>query len=162
MIKSIDLTQDIIGYFYAQGDWVKQHKMICEKLEELFDKKFANNGNSFSSCFQYQEVSTNEGVKMRIKVYNKALAWLQSRTSVKTMGMNTCKIFKPAMAIRKNLVEAQRDGYSRVEISYQVPTVAAQAELFHLDFLERAECDIDIVIQAVNSCSDVGHQISMI
>ena len=71
-------------------------------------------------------MSNDLGLKMRIKVYNKALAWMQSRTSVMTMGMNTTKIFKPAMAIRKNLLEAQNDGYSRVEISYQVSNVADQ------------------------------------
>ena len=106
MIKSLDLTQDIKGHFYALDDWADQHKKICRKLEELFSTKFSNNGNSFSSCFQYQEVTEDDRLRLRIKVYNKVLAWLQCRTSVMTMGMNTAKIFKPKKAFKKNLVEA--------------------------------------------------------
>ena len=76
-----------------------------------------------------------------------------------TMGMNTTKIFKPGMTFKKNLVEAQEDGYSRIEISYQVPNETAQRELFRFGFLEKAEHDIDLVLEAINFCQGSGHKV---
>ena len=41
---------------------------------------------------------------LKIKVYNKSLALLQSRTSIKTLGMNTTKIFS-SKGIQKGVLK---------------------------------------------------------
>ena len=90
-----------------------------------------DNGNSFESCLQFEEVVGAEDLTIRIKVYAKTLAWLQSRTAMMTLGMNTNQIFSPSITVQKVLQETQELGYSRVEISYLCHTQAAFGRLFN-------------------------------
>ena len=43
-------------------------------LEEVFGVKLRNNGNTFSTCFQFVEQRKAHTPYRRIKVYNKTLA----------------------------------------------------------------------------------------
>lgn len=40
-------------------------------LEKEFNTVFKNNGNTFDSCFQFEEIVKEGQLKRKIKIYNK-------------------------------------------------------------------------------------------
>ena len=95
-LKQFDITLDLAGTFWAGEDWRSKCIHLQKILEKKLDLKLCLNKNSFCSCIQY-EASSGEGcgLRIRIKVYNKLLALLQSKGSVHYVGMATHKIFRP-------------------------------------------------------------------
>ena len=76
MVTKLDITRDLIGFFCALGDWQALHGKLKEVLDATFDNSFNNNGNSFDTCFQFVGLKPRGRLYMRIKVYNKLLAFL--------------------------------------------------------------------------------------
>ena len=104
-------------------------------LQQLLGRRFSRNRNSFASCFQYDQVDQDLEPILRVKVYNKQLAWLQSRSAMMPLGMNTKKLFMPAFTSGKIMKETEQNGYSRIEISYVCKSIEAQDGLYRTDFL---------------------------
>ena len=88
-----DVTQDLKGCFWGGDDWKDKWQELRERLENVLDTSLTNTGNSFESCFQYVEKLRPGKVHRRIKIYNKLLQLLQSRTAMMGLGMNTDAIF---------------------------------------------------------------------
>ena len=88
-----DTTQDYKGTLYAQGNWKSMHKKLLKKLENHFGSSFKDNENSFSSCFQFEEIVGNGKIKRKFKVYNKMNSLLQSKSAKSSIGMNTNKLY---------------------------------------------------------------------
>ena len=55
----------------------------------MFETEFTNNGNSFDTCFQFTEEPREDRLYKRVKIYNKLLAFFQSKNVKKPLGMNT-------------------------------------------------------------------------
>ena len=70
---------------------------LKKKLEEILKTSLCNTGNTFSSCFQYKEKPKEGKIYRRVKIYNKFLQLLQSRTAMMRLGMNTDAIFSPGV-----------------------------------------------------------------
>jgi len=76
VVTKLDITRDLIGFFYAPGDWQALHGKLKEVLDAAFGNTFRNNGNSFDTCFQFVGLSPRGRLYIRIKIYNKLLAFL--------------------------------------------------------------------------------------
>ena len=50
-------------------------------LQERFNIVLRNNGNSFNSCFQFLQAPMGDQLTLRIKIYNKFLAFLTSESA---------------------------------------------------------------------------------
>ena len=87
-------------------------------MENCFGTNLNDNGNSFSSCFQFEEQPRPGHIRRRIKVYNKLLALTQCASVQKSIGMNTKAIFYSDAKMYKELREACQEGLGRIEISY--------------------------------------------
>ena len=92
---------------------------------------------------------------MRIKVYNKLLALFQSRTTRSTLGMNTNAIFYPTFTPGRVLKEAINHGLTRIEISYYVDSIEAEEEHWDAGFIEKANIDFEIVLDAVTALKNL-------
>ena len=88
------------------------------------------NRNSFESCFQYQEAASDEKLYRRVKIYNKLLALIQSRSAMASLGMKMQDIFYAELVMERELKETSQDGLSRIEISYYATTIEAEREFF--------------------------------
>ena len=120
-----------------------------------------NNGNSFDSCFQYEGRFKHGELHCRIKYYWKSLALLQSETVAKSLGMNTKALFYPSVRMGQALVESRDEGQSRIEITYTANILAAEDELLHLIFHERAKIDRNKAERALDSVDGLGWHLSL-
>ena len=93
--------------------------MLRKRLSQLLDRDFTVDRNSFASCVYFNEPEDDSRMTLRIKVYNKTLAWLQSRTSMMPLGMNTTKMFNSKGTLKSILKESQETGLFRIEVSYK-------------------------------------------
>ena len=105
-------------------------------MEKAFRRNFNANRNSFNSCMYFDEPADERRMTLRIKVYNKTLAWLQSRTAQMSVGMNLGKIFQSRGCQRRVLKETKECGLSRIEVSYIFSSYEAFLEFFAPDFLQ--------------------------
>ena len=62
---------------------------------------------------------------MRVKVYWKSLALLQSETASKSIGMNMKGLFYPNVRMGKALRESLNETLTRIEITYTATTMEA-------------------------------------
>jgi len=76
ILAQFDVTRDLRGTFYCLEDWKKKYDELRVLLEDRFGVDFRNNGNSFESCFQFEGHLKPDNLKVRIKYYNKLLAFL--------------------------------------------------------------------------------------
>ena len=83
------------------------HKKILKLLENHFGSSFKDNGNSFSSCFQFEEIVGKGQIKRKFKVYNKLNCLLQSKSAQSSIGMNTSKLFSPSYVQSQCFKEAE-------------------------------------------------------
>ena len=65
---------DLAGAFYAPGNWREKYNMASLNLKNMFGVEWRDNGNSFSSCFQFESLAPEGKLHMRIKYYYKTLA----------------------------------------------------------------------------------------
>ena len=84
-----------------------------------------DNGNSFNSCFQFEGHSPEGFLFMKIKVYWKTLALIQSETAAKSIGMNMKGLFYPNLRMGKALRESSNETLTRIEITYTATSMAA-------------------------------------
>ena len=103
MLTKIDVTRDLRGAFYAPGDWKAKHFELAAALEKWIGPSFRDNGNSFNSCFQYEGFAPWGELSMKVKVYWKTLALIQSESAYKSMGMNMKGLFYPNIRMGKAL-----------------------------------------------------------
>ena len=134
-----------MGFFYALGDWRALHGKLKEVLDAAFDNCFSNNGNSFDTCFQFVSLNPRGRLYLRIKVYNKLLAFFQSDGVMKSMGMNTKAIYYPGVRMSRALTDSREAGLTRIEITYQAFTPEAERQLWSPFFLHSAYNDLDKV-----------------
>ena len=76
VVTKLDITRDLMGFFYAPGNWQALHGKLKEFLDATFGNSFSNNGNSFDSCFQFVGLRPRGRLYLRIKIYNKLLTLL--------------------------------------------------------------------------------------
>ena len=117
---------------------------------------FRDNGNSFNSCFQFEGWSPQGELFINVKIYNKTLAFLQSETTAKSIGMNMKALFYPSMRMGKALKESSGESLTRIEISYKASTIAAQTELFDDEFSMRTTIDLYNAQEALNEVHGIG------
>ena len=79
-VVQFDATLDVGGTFYVLDGWRQKHEELLQALQERFHAVFRNNGNSFVSCFQFQQAPQGNRLSLRIKVYNKVNALLFSES----------------------------------------------------------------------------------
>ena len=77
-----------------------------------------DNGNSFDTCFQYEGKAAQGDLHLRIKVYFKSLALMQSDSVSKALGMNTNAFYYPSVRMGQALSECRDEGQSRIEITF--------------------------------------------
>ena len=118
ILAQFDATRDLRGTFYCLEDYKAKHAELCGHLEDRFGVTFTNNGNSSASCLQFVCKATSAWFELRIKVYNKLLAFLQSRTAKMQVGMNLQAIYYSDPKMFQELREACHDGLTRLEVSY--------------------------------------------
>ena len=87
---------------------------------------FHDNGNSFETCFQFVGHTKKDELDIRIKVYWKSLAYIQSESVMKSLGMNMKSIYFPSIRMGMALRESQDLGTSRVEITYTATTIEGE------------------------------------
>ena len=75
-MPQFDCTLDTAGTFWVSADWRKVYKRLKQALEDQFMLDLKDNGNSFTSCFQYEEDAKPDRPSMRIKVYNKLVSMI--------------------------------------------------------------------------------------
>ena len=160
-ISCLEVTQDLTGFFYGGENWKASWHELCDALDLHLESHFKDNHNSFQSCFQFVEKESFKKVYRRVKVYNKLLALLQSRTVKMPLGINTNEIFDPSLKFGQELQEAVQKGLSRIEISYYAQSVEAEAEFFKSNFTDRAYKDIIKVLNALNTIRGTGYQVPM-
>ena len=130
VVTKVDVTRDLIGSFYAKGDWKSKHQELAIALEKQFGIRFKDNGNSFDSCLQFESQDPYGDFKVRVKYYWKNLQLLQSESVQKSLGMNTKAIFYPSVRMGRVLLEGANHGISRIEISYTVSSCDAESQFF--------------------------------
>ena len=54
-VLQFNATLDVGGTFYVQDGWQMKHEELRQALQDHFRAVFRNNGNSFPSCFQFQQ-----------------------------------------------------------------------------------------------------------
>ena len=99
---------------------------------------------------------------LKIKVYNKSLALLQSRTSIKTLGMNTTKIFSSKGIQKGVLKESQETGLCRIEVSYRFKEAQAFQEFFLPNFQVQAQQTIIHITDALQSVPECFYRVPML
>ena len=92
----------------------------------MFKCKFKDNGNSMSTCFQFEEVENGGRLRIKIKFYWKSLQLFQSEGAKKTVGMKTKDLFCPDVHMSEALRQTILTSLSRVEITYFVESVMGQ------------------------------------
>ena len=117
---------------------------------KLFDLRFKDNGNSFNSCFQFVAQTSDGELIIRIKIYWKTLALLQSDGVLKQLGMNTRALFYPSIRMGQALTESRDAGLMRIEITYTADTRAKENWLLHRLFPQEAKQHISKVAQALS------------
>ena len=118
VVTKVDVTRDLLGSFYAKGDWKSKHQELAIALEKQFGIRFKDNGNSFDSCYQFATTVERDHLRIRVKYYWKYLAFLQSESVQKAIGMNTKAIFNPNVRMGQSLIACKDQGISRIEITY--------------------------------------------
>ena len=98
---------------------------------------------------------------MKVKVYWKTLALIQSETASKSIGMNMKGLFYPNIRMGKALKESSNETLTRIEITYSATTIAAQAELFDDEFSLRTQMDLGNVHRALNQVKELGWHVPM-
>ena len=98
---------------------------------------------------------------MRIKIYWKSLALLQSETAAKSIGMNMKGLFYPNMRMGKALKESINHTMSRIEITYTASTINGQSELLDDEFPDRSYIDLGNAFQALNEVEGVCWHLPM-
>ena len=143
MLTKLDITRDLRGAFYAPGDWKVKHNELAAALGKWVGASFRDNGNSFNSCFQFEGCAPFGQLSMKIKVYWKSLALIQSEAAAKSIGMNMKGLFYPNIRMGKALQESANETMSRIEITYKASTLSAQGELLAAEFNNRSKADLD-------------------
>ena len=136
MMTVFDVTRDLQGFFYAKGNWRDKYNLMKEKLEENLGIEFANNGNSFNTCFQFVEKQDDNKIYRRIKVYNKTIALFQSAGPRSGIGMNTNMLFAPQQPMLNSIRKTEEEGMTRIEISYYSDSREACKGYFAEDFTD--------------------------
>ena len=98
---------------------------------------------------------------MRIKIYWKSLALLQSETAAKSIGMNMKGLFYPNMRMGRALKESINETMSRIEITYTANTIKGQTELLDDEFLMQSTIDLGNAFQALNEVKGVCWHLTM-
>jgi len=124
----------VAGTFYVQDGWQQKYEDLRQAFQAAFGRVFSNNGNSFESCFQFQQPAWPGQLTLRIKIYNKLLALLTSESVKMSLGMNTNKIWYSTIQMQKILREFQDEGVLRIEISYTASSYKAEEELRSPEF----------------------------
>ena len=76
VLQKLDATRDLVGAFFAPGNWREKHKELQHALTDQFETDLKDNGNSFNSCFQFEGRASEGYLYIRIKYYWKNLALL--------------------------------------------------------------------------------------
>ena len=74
---------------FADGDWKEKQREVQNFLEFHLNKKFKCGGNSFNSCFIFEEEELSCGLQRIFKVYNKFNKLLLAKSAQSGIGMNT-------------------------------------------------------------------------
>jgi hypothetical protein len=82
-LGKIDLTQDVAGFFYVCGDYQQRCQELRQYLARQLERELVVGRNSFSSCFYFEEPADENKMTLKVKIYNKGLCLLQSRTARK-------------------------------------------------------------------------------
>lgn len=98
---------------------------------------------------------------MRIKIYWKSLALLQSETAAKSLGMNMKGLFYPNMRMGKALKESINQTMTRIEITYSANTINGQTELLDDEFPDRSTVDLGNAFEALNEVEGVCWHLPM-
>jgi len=117
--------------------------------------KFRDNGNSMDTCFQFVSEDDSEGLTIRIKVYWKTLAYIQSESVMKALGMNLKGIFYPSIRMGVTLRESQDYGTTRIEITYTATKIAGENKLLHPQFPEEARMDLNKAYISLMHVADI-------
>lgn len=96
---------------------------------------------------------------MRIKIYNKIMALLFSRTAQMPIGMNTNALFYPKYKERKVLQETELNGYSRVEISFYHFDYEDNRTIYDGYFTSECESSINAIVGALNEVEGLCYKI---
>ena len=80
-LKKFDVTKDLIGTFYAKGDWKKKRKHLQKLLESSIKRGVKLSNNSFNSCLIFEEIVGPNEVQRVFKVYNKYISLLMSKSA---------------------------------------------------------------------------------
>ena len=86
---------------------------------------------------------------------------MQSESAAKAIGMNTKGLFYPSVRMGQALAESRNEGQSRIEITYTATSEAAEDELLHPIFYERAKIDLDKAQRCLNQVVSLGWHIPM-
>ena len=73
IIRHLDVTRDVRGTFTALSAYKTKYQELKTQLEQSFETRLVPNSNSWSSCFQFEEVPTHTKPYRRFKVYCKTL-----------------------------------------------------------------------------------------
>ena len=138
-LTKLDATRDLHGIFYVPEAFKARHKELAQALEREFGCAFRDNGNSYLSCFQFEGRRHWSQLPIRIKVYCKTLALLQSETVSKSLVMNTNGLFVPNIRMGRALSESRNEGQSRIEITYSATSATGEDELLRPAFHELAQ-----------------------
>jgi len=130
-------------------------------LEDSFGLHLKSNRNSFESCFQFVSKPKPGHMKLRIKVYNKLLAFLQSRTAMMGIGTNLAAVYYSVPKMFQELREACHDGLARIEISYYPANRQQERQLFKEDFGDLAEVHLNLAQAALCRLDGVCHELPM-
>ena len=145
------MSRDLAGSFYAPHDWKKTWNQLATELMKLFDLRFKDNGNSFNSCFQFVAQTSDGELIIRIKIYWKTLALLQSETVQKATGMKLRGLYYPDIRMRQALRDSRETGLSRIEISYTATNRANENQLLAPFFGHEASHDLNKVQMALKN-----------
>jgi hypothetical protein len=146
---SIDLTQDASGFFYLGADFAELSKQLCSAVSSKLDRELVVGRNSFSSCIYLEEPADAARMTLKVKIYNKGLALIQSRTAYKQLGMNTKKLFSSKGIEKRVLKETQETGLSRIEITHKFRSAEAYQEFLRPAFLGDAAHRVELVLAAL-------------
>ena len=72
----MDVTQHLAGSFFVPAAKKEKHAELRKVMEEYFDMPFVDNGNSMSTCFQFENHGSDKIPGLRIKYYFKTLELL--------------------------------------------------------------------------------------
>ena len=92
---------------------------------------------------------------MRVKVYWKTLALIQSETVMKQVGMNLKGLYYPNIRMRQAIRETADAGQSRIEITYSASTKVGENMLLSPLFYHEMEADLNVVHHALQKVDDI-------